>query len=474
MAYSQTENSAKEAVKSPVVARKKKKIPPPVKEKPKVNIMPFNPNIQSTPVISGFRAHSPDFRNDNDNLMAEYDAKYGQYGSLGRRETMQKRRQKFENARNSRQCGFPDGGKLLRANSMGSGLPERPPQESPYYVNANFEKFSVPVFEPVANPGFEPINSGNPGLGVRNQGYNPGLQPVTSLDQILRHPFPNPNLSNQDTFQSPNISYPESFQQNPNFSYPDQFQNPPVFTPNKNYYYMRPGLPNVPNVHPVMNGNLTSNIKTPENPETLERRKLESNLQKLISEGKTGRIIEQLTREMTQGQIEKLLQVTEGLSINHHSRSKSNSEQVRPKSVHFNPEKPASRLIRSHSQSSQNNPNQPNMMKYGSLPRSVSYSNTFRERNPPHPEYSDSSSSDSSDEFDYQLPQRKAYGGVRLSYVPNDRRALNGNRRQRRRHHTADSFPDPEQYKPSLLPPVNNNPNPVQNKNNSSKNCIVS
>ena len=32
-----------------------------------------------------------------------------------------------------------------------------------------------------------------------------------------------------------------------------------------------------------------------------------------------------------------------------------------------------------------------------------------------------SSSSDSDDPYAYQLPQRKAYGGVRLSYVPNDR-----------------------------------------------------
>merc|ERR1712223_157042 len=32
-----------------------------------------------------------------------------------------------------------------------------------------------------------------------------------------------------------------------------------------------------------------------------------------------------------------------------------------------------------------------------------------------------SSSSDSDDPYAYQLPTRKAYGGVRLSYVPNDR-----------------------------------------------------
>lgn len=30
------------------------------------------------------------------------------------------------------------------------------------------------------------------------------------------------------------------------------------------------------------------------------------------------------------------------------------------------------------------------------------------------------SSSSSSDDLDYQLPPRRAYGGVRISYVPND------------------------------------------------------
>ena len=37
-----------------------------------------------------------------------------------------------------------------------------------------------------------------------------------------------------------------------------------------------------------------------------------------------------------------------------------------------------------------------------------------------------SSSSDSDDPYAYQLPPRRAYGGVRLSYVPNDRLAHRG------------------------------------------------
>jgi hypothetical protein len=41
---------------------------------------------------------------------------------------------------------------------------------------------------------------------------------------------------------------------------------------------------------------------------------------------------------------------------------------------------------------------------------------------------SSSSSSSSEDEADYSLPQRRAYGGVRISYVPNDALALARNK----------------------------------------------
>merc|ERR1711878_184616 len=40
-----------------------------------------------------------------------------------------------------------------------------------------------------------------------------------------------------------------------------------------------------------------------------------------------------------------------------------------------------------------------------------------------------SSSSDSDDPYAYQLPPRRAYGGVRISYVPNDRFALSHSHR---------------------------------------------
>lgn len=40
------------------------------------------------------------------------------------------------------------------------------------------------------------------------------------------------------------------------------------------------------------------------------------------------------------------------------------------------------------------------------------------------------SSSSSSEDFDYELPPRRAYGGVRISYVPNDAFAAARRRRQ--------------------------------------------
>merc|ERR1712012_1127965 len=67
----------------------------------------------------------------------------------------------------------------------------------------------------------------------------------------------------------------------------------------------------------------------------------------------------------------------------------------------------------------------------GSLPRSHSYSGRtgLGERMLDDDERSEcstcsSSSSDSDDPYAYQLPPRRAYGGVRISYVPNDRFAL--------------------------------------------------
>jgi len=49
-----------------------------------------------------------------------------------------------------------------------------------------------------------------------------------------------------------------------------------------------------------------------------------------------------------------------------------------------------------------------------------------------------SSSSDSDDPYAYQLPPRKAYGGVRLSYVPNDRLRARQNHQRSMQPHSSE------------------------------------
>lgn len=78
-----------------------------------------------------------------------------------------------------------------------------------------------------------------------------------------------------------------------------------------------------------------------------------------------------------------------------------------------------------------------------------------------------SSSSDSDDPYAYELPQRKAYGGVRLSYVPNDR--------LRARHHQQRAIQSQQEYvsqrqslrggsnlQPQSLPPRHHHQPPQQ------------
>nr|XP_040570254.1 LOW QUALITY PROTEIN: protein prickle-like [Lepeophtheirus salmonis] len=65
---------------------------------------------------------------------------------------------------------------------------------------------------------------------------------------------------------------------------------------------------------------------------------------------------------------------------------------------------------------------------------------------------SDSSSDSDDDPYAYELPPRRAYGGVRISYVPNDRLArANMVRHSHRRHPTSGSFSRPNY--PSPPPP---------------------
>lgn len=116
----------------------------------------------------------------------------------------------------------------------------------------------------------------------------------------------------------------------------------------------------------------------------------------------------------------------------------------------------------------------------GSLPRSHSYSGRGAMLAGEAEDWDacstcSSSSSDSDDPYAYQLPPRRAYGGVRISYVPNDRLALSGRR----------SLRVPQASGPAMgnLQPVGTNiPDHAQlrrdqmsqDRDNKDKNCIIS
>ena len=115
----------------------------------------------------------------------------------------------------------------------------------------------------------------------------------------------------------------------------------------------------------------------------------------------------------------------------------------------------------------------PEVSRTGSLPRSHSYSGRTgladiysNGRVMEDDERSDcstcsSSSSDSDDPYAYQLPPRRAYGGVRISYVPNDRFALSHQSHHHQGHrHLASGrrslrnyTPGPEVISPGPAPP---------------------
>ena len=135
---------------------------------------------------------------------------------------------------------------------------------------------------------------------------------------------------------------------------------------------------------------------------------------------------------------------------NEHNNSTKNlnvrfdPNQVPERSPHNNRHPESSRRHRSgrhrsgrhKNRSSSRNRAPPEVSRTGSLPRSHSYSGRTGlqdvvngGRQLEDDELSQcstcsSSSSDSDDPYAYQLPPRRAYGGVRISYVPNDRFAL--------------------------------------------------
>ena len=122
--------------------------------------------------------------------------------------------------------------------------------------------------------------------------------------------------------------------------------------------------------------------------------------------------------------------------------------------------------------SSRSRSNVPEVSRTGSLPRSHSYSGrtglaeiysngrVMEDDERSECSTCSSSSSDSDDPYAYQLPPRRAYGGVRISYVPNDRFALSHQSHHHQARHLASGrrslrnyTPGPEMMSAAPAPP---------------------
>ena len=531
---------------------KRKKIPPPVKEKPKFRHPQLLTTFKEVPSLerSGPPApRSPQLARRES--WTEFDSKYERYGSLGRKESLSKYRRHPQQQQQQQQQQQMQNGHFYVGNNANAGDVSRH-NDSHSYENAMMipnhhgrqqsrggssrqqvvprAHKSVKAHQSQKDTRFHyyemgPDSFAPPPAVAPQQPPSHLLQPVTSLDQILR------------------TSQPQHSQPNP--------QQP---------YYRPPPIPQPQRHHEQTPSHASA--------QTFDRRMLESNLHQLLDQ-RGVEIISQLTKEMSPDQVDRLLQITETklhhqqqqqprqhyldeqglnasfdhLSVNsspkhkssrggqrHHKSSMSYHSGVPQMSLPELSESPSSTLVRfdqpANSESGSKHhrrqrsedssyfylengnrqsrggrqPNCPGSSKhlsvhfdprqlrpsppsspspsqhqhrhdsrfasspnlrpkkrssrlppphedryshqrrYGSLPRNVngvSHSRSmvdFRRRSHAAGDYGAtdvndmmcstcSSSSDSEDDpYAYQLPARKAYGGVRVSYVPNDRR----------------------------------------------------
>ena len=439
----------------------RKKIPPPVKEKPKVNLSRDGLMTPRSPQVERRQSWN------------EYDANYNKFGSLGRRETMGRYGRQSQYQQNYQPQPSP---RLVKRNaSFHSHSQEQVYDSPPKYANAAM--IEATTKSPIMGRRALQEAMPRPMIGQQNGRYNnaqnipPALpnrlayenfnnfQPVTSVDQILRS---------------------------------NQVQN---------------------DMHrPKYHGHS-------QNASTLDRRQLEYNFQRLLAENGVG-AISQLTKEMNSQQIHQLLQMTSSklgspaeagrnrrplatgapghddqldallsrlshyrqpsdpvfnrdprqiprYNGNDSSDDESKSKDMINKRSHRHQHHQKVRFDPSQVQTSPPNgynhqelhnnrhyspgvtrkskhkKQMEQMERYGgSLPRSHSYSGKFPTANEDFRKHQQddacstcsSSSSDSDDVYAYHLPPRKAYGGVGATYVPNDRAALLQKEKERLRN----------------------------------------
>ena len=354
--------------KSPKQVRK---IPPPVKEKPKV--IPFSaapqPRKEDSPTLSDIAMR--------DNLLSPVPPKstpevsdaawnqYDKYGSLGRKESMGRYYRKYQPSKSNSSVGLSMGSPRLVARNISFQI-AKPPAElnvidyetSPKYANASVVQQQQQQQPP--QPFRSPV-MGRKALQQQQQQqqqFQPqqfppkseNLQPVTNIHQIL---YANSGHGNYHHHRPPSSTSSSSPLHHQLFNAPRPQQVPLEPRPASHEVAMQVGesvltkgvvvhRPNSPTAiqsalsspsqdQGYCSSNGQSNPNLPQvsgvDPKGLNRIILERNLERLISERGMD-IISQLTQEMTPQQVEKLLLATkEKLETMQQTNNSSHSDQ---------------------------------------------------------------------------------------------------------------------------------------------------
>ena len=475
--------------------RRPSKVPPPVMEKPKMYPIQQHLDNGGDDRVSGglLPPRSPQVKRRES--WNEYDAKYDRYGSLGRKETMGRYR-KQQQAVNGH-------GNHHHRSSSSSGISPR------NYVaySDNYEYANASVINSVRSPimGRKALQQHQPSPMLPQRHF----EPVTSIEQVLMQQqelqYPTPSTSktldrrqlerNLETLIAERGI--NAIGQLTKEMSPAQIQQLLQLTSVK--------------LNPAAGAGSGSEggsrSRRPLDLSSLDDSKLENILSELsVVHGDPQRRSRRRRDSTSDDEMEQA-----DRSRQHSQRGRQHEQQPHPHhrghhqaelqkssknlSVHFDPSQvrpsPPEDQRRLHHQamlspevyrrskhhsSTRNYDHQQQqnqqMLRYGSLPRSNSYSgrnqllqeeafdgggggrrggsgrHQFRVARfaaaAAAEEYNDgysSSSSDSDDDpYAYQLPQRKAYGGVRVSYVPNDRRAVQKQHRRNRSDLQLDSI----------------------------------